>query len=117
MWPRDLEFSLGLWLLFSPFIFGHDDGATGLWATDLLCGAFVLIVALLAYHPRLRYVHLAQLLPALWLIVGGWLAAQEGFPPASQNQIVVGLLIAMIAIVPSKTDQPPEAWRRLGDAG
>jgi len=116
MWPRDLELSLGFWLLLSPFIFGHDDGAQGLWATDLVCGSLVLALALLAYRPRLRYIHLAELLPALWLIVCGWLGSQGGFAPGYQNEIVVGLLVAMIAIVPSKTDQPPEGWRRRADA-
>lgn len=116
MWPRDLEFSLGAWLLLSPFVFGHADAASGLWATDLVCGTLVVAAALLAYWPRLRYIHLGQLLPALWLIVCGWLGSRDGFAPGYQNEMVVGLLVAMIAIVPSETDQPPAGWRRWNDA-
>lgn len=32
---------------------------------------------------------------------------------ASQNHLVVGLLVAMFAIIPSRASRPPAAWRRF----
>ena len=35
------------------------------------------------------------------------------YNPSSQNQIIAGLLLAMFAIIPNKTNEMPEAWRNF----
>ncbi len=107
MWPRQLELTLALWLLVSPFVFGHA-GDTGWWATDLLGGYAAAMFALLPYWRPLRRVHLLNLAIAAWLIVYGWARAPA---PAAQNELTVGVLLALIAVIPSEASQPPPRWR------
>lgn len=116
MWARDVELCLGLWLWISPFVLRHGEDAR-LWANDLVCGTLLVLLPLLSYGRRTRRAHLLELLVAAWLVGVGWAAsaaasAAEGpAPAAAQNHVVVGLLIAMLAIVPSQASLPPEPWR------
>ena len=111
MWARHLELCLGLWLALSPFLFGHSPEARSLWATDLVCAAAVVAFSLLAHWKRLRWIYLLELVVAAWLIAFGRLFALSFAPAAAQNQILVGLLIAMLAIVPNEASLPPRGWR------
>jgi hypothetical protein len=113
MWTRDLELTLALWLLVSPFVFGHDQDVAW-WATDLGCGTATLLIALLARWERLRRVHLLHLITAAWLAVFGWTRSPA---PAAQNELVVGLLLALVAILPSEANAPPRSWRALAARG
>jgi len=117
MWARNLELAFGLWLALSPFVFGHPGEAALLWTNDLACAAVIVVLALASYARRWRRVHLGQLVVAAWLIGFGWVSAHETATPASQNHILVGLLLAMFAIVPSRASEPPLPWRDAARAG
>ena len=73
----------------------------------------MIVLALLSFWRPLRRAHLAILAVALWLIGFAYLSA--GYPPAPalQNDLVLGLLLLMVALVPSQADLPPESWRPL----
>jgi uncharacterized membrane protein len=109
MWARDLELALALWLAASPWIFGHAAASARLH--DLSVAAAVAVAALLSYGRRTRRAHLAELPLAAWLVGYGWWSAAEAATAASQNHVVVGLLLAMLAIVPSEANRPPLGWR------
>jgi len=111
MWARDMELALAFWLAVSPFVLGHPDGQLSLWVNDFTCATLVGVLALLAYHRGLRRIHLLELVVAAWLVGFGWVSARDGATPASQNQVLVGLLLAMFAIVPSEASRPPRSWR------
>lgn len=113
MWPRDLELTLALWLLVSPFVFGHPDDA-GWWATDLVCGAAMVVFALLSRWRPLRRAHLLHLVLVAWLVGYGWSRSPA---PAAQNELVVGLLLLMVAVIPSEANTPPRGWRGLSAGG
>jgi len=108
MWARVVEIMLGFWLMASPFIFRFG----GSPANDLLCGLLVVIFGFLSYWNRANWTHFLTLLVAAWLIVFGYLAGLPA-PPSAQNQIIVGLLLGMFAIIPNKTNEMPEAWRKF----
>lgn len=111
MWARDVELCLGLWLATSPFVFGYAGDSQALLASDLLCATAIAALALLSYTRRLRNAHLLELPVAAWLIGFGWVRALEGHAPSTQNHILVGLLVGMLAIVPNHASRPPESWR------
>ncbi|MFN7147530.1 MAG: SPW repeat protein, partial [Myxococcota bacterium] len=107
MWGRVVEVMLGGWLAMSPFVFHHAPDARALWTTDVLAATAIVTLALLSFQRHLRRAHLGQLLVAAWLVVVGWLGAPA---PAAQNHLVVGLLLAMLAIVPSHASRPSPSW-------
>jgi hypothetical protein len=111
MWARHLELSLGLWLAVSPFVFRFDAGAIALWWIDLGCAALIVVLSLLTYWQRARYAHLAGLAIAAGLVGHGWWSALAAPTPAAQNHVLVGLLLGMLALVPSHASRPPAPWR------
>jgi hypothetical protein len=115
MWARDVEFMLGLWLAISPWVFRHADDATVLWVSDMACGALVATLALFSYWHPTRHAHLLTLIVAAWLVGFGRFGAAVPLPPGMQNDIVIGLLLVMFAIVPNHASQPPTNWFREAD--
>jgi hypothetical protein len=112
MWARVIELMLGIWLLISPFIFRETAAVGNFWSTDVSTGSAVILLSLLSFWRPLSRSHLATGVLAMWLIVWAWFAAARPGPPAAQNEIVIGLLLVMLAIVPNEASLPPESWRR-----
>jgi peptidoglycan/LPS O-acetylase OafA/YrhL len=111
MWARDVELMLGLWLTISPWLFRHAPDESALWINDFLCGSLIAGFAVVSYRKTSRRAHLLTLGVAIWLIAFGYMSAGDPKPPASQNHIVLGLLLLMFAIVPSDANRPPQGWR------
>ena len=111
MWARVIEMMLGCWLAMSPFIFRHAGDDRVLWFNDLFSALAIMVLALVSFWPPLRFAHVANLVIALWLIAFGFWASPYPAPPALQNDIVVGLLLLMFAIIPNEATRPPRPWR------
>lgn len=117
MWARHMELALGLWLAMGPFALRHDPGRVQLFAHDFACALLVVAIALAAHWRPLRRVHLLLLPLAGWLVAAGWWSTWgEPLPPdpAFQNWILTGLVLSLLAIVPSDASAPPEPWRGDG---
>lgn len=112
MWGRILEVMLGLWLVLSPFIFGHYPADRPLWVSDFACGAAMVLLALLSFWRVTRYAHLLQLAVAAWLVGFGYFHGGYPAAPGYQNDIFVGLTLMLLAIIPNEAEQPPRSWRR-----
>ena len=113
MWARDFECALGLWLAASPFVLAHPPGS-GPWAIDLACAAAIVLLSLASYARRTRRAHLLELAVAAFLVAAGWLGRHGELAAAAQNELASGLVLAMLAIVPSEASRPPETWRARG---
>jgi hypothetical protein len=113
MWARVIEVMLGCWLAMSPFIFRHDADNRFLWFNDLLSALAVIVLALVSFWPPLRFAHVANFAIALWLIAFGLWSSPYPTPTALQNDIAVGLVLLMFAIVPNEATQPPRPWRNF----
>jgi hypothetical protein len=110
MWARVFEFSMACWLAMSPFIFSHQKG--WLFANDFSCSFLMMLFSLLSFHHRLFRMHLFNLPLALWLLLIGFLAEPSfASAPPIQNYIALGLILGMVAIVPSNCHLPPQSWR------
>jgi hypothetical protein len=103
MWGRIIEILLGLWLILSPFIFGHHAGNPALWTNDLVCGTAVIILAFLSFWPWpvlgfMRYAHLGILGVGGWLTLFGYVAS--GHLPGGGNDSQSGRVAAAIVASP-----------------
>lgn len=103
---------LGFWLIMSRFVFRHDAAEGWFLTNDLLSGFAVMILGFLSFWQKTYWAHFLILAVALWLIVYGYLTGYPS-PPAAQNQIVTGLLLAMLAIIPNDIDELPESWKKF----
>lgn len=112
MWARVVEIMLGLWLMASPFIFHYVEADRSSLANDLLCGSLAMAFGFLSYWNRMGWAHFLILPVAAWLIAFGYLTGNPA-PPQAQNQIIAGILLGMFAIIPNRTNELPEAWRKF----
>jgi hypothetical protein len=92
-------------------MFQHAAEQRTLWFKDMFCGAVVVVMALLSYWPPCRRAHLTSIGVGLWLAGYGYLASPYPTPPALQNDLLVGILLLMFAILPSEASLPPRSWR------
>jgi hypothetical protein len=112
MWPRVVEVMLGCWLIVSPFIFAHPAERTAWWVNDMASGLAIIVFALASHWRPLKRTHLLSAAVALWLISYAYFSPLYA-APAMQNTMVLGLLVGMMAIIPSEANRPPEGWRAL----
>jgi O-antigen ligase len=114
MWPRVVEVMLGLWLAASPFIFRHPPDQKALWVRDLACALVVVCLALPSFWRRTRRAHLGILAVGAYLALSAFLSDANPPPAALQNDLIVGIVLLMLAILPSEATLPPPAWRGQG---
>lgn len=112
MWARVVEIMLGFWLMASPFVFRFAQTDTSSLANDLLCGTSAIVLGLMSFWNRTHWAHFLTLIVAIWLIGFGFIGGYPS-PPQAQNQIVVGLLLGMFAIIPNRANEMPEDWRKF----
>ena len=108
-WPRYCELLLAAWLVVSGWIVQHPEPLRYQLIT-IAAALAVVILDVLSITLYRRYAHLLILLLAAALVGVGFFDAA----PASQgvqNLIVVGLLLAMFAILPTEALLPPPSWR------
>ena len=112
MWPRVVEVMIGCWLAVSPFVFRHPPDQNAFWLRDLLCAALVMTLALLSFGRRTRRAHLGILPVGIFLCAAAFVFPSNPPPPALQNDLIVGLILVMLAILPSEASLPPVSWRK-----
>ena len=113
MWARIVEVMLALFLILSTFIFPYEKP---LWIFDLIVGTWIVFFALLSYNYSLRKIHLLNLLASFALVI--FAGIQPSPPPAPyQSYMVLGILILMTAIIPSKASDPPIPWSEFYKKG
>lgn len=111
MWPRVVEVMVGFWLAASPFIFRHPPDRAELWTRDLLCAAAVISLSLLSFWSRTRRAHLGILAVGAYLVLSAFLSDTSPPPAALQNDLLIGVILLMLAILPSDATLPPRSWR------
>jgi hypothetical protein len=109
MWARVVEVMVGCWLGMSPFIFGHMRTRSA-WV-DLSAAAAVAALALLSFWSRSRHAHALNGAVGLTLAATGYLTSGDPPSAAAQNQLLVGLVLLMLAIVPNEASRPPRSWQ------
>jgi hypothetical protein len=96
MVARWSSFAAGLWLMFAPLVLGHATAVAVLH--DVALGLLVCVASLAALEwPAARYTLLA---PATWLLSAPRAMAWQQ-PAVEANQVVVGVAVAVLAVVPS----------------
>ncbi|MDP1608003.1 MAG: hypothetical protein Q8L98_01670 [Chlamydiales bacterium] len=113
MWARVIEFMLAIWLALSPFILRYPSHETFFWINDLVCACLVALFALVSFWYPLRKIHLLTIGIALWLWSLGYSNFPEQTSPPLENSVVIGLLLLILAIVPSHASLPSHSWQEF----
>ncbi|MES2345321.1 MAG: hypothetical protein V4494_05235 [Chlamydiota bacterium] len=113
MWARVVEFMLAVWLALSPFILRYPAQETFLWANDFICAFLIALFALVSFWPPCRKIHLLTLGVALWLLGIGYSTFPALALPPQENSVVIGLLLLMLALVPSHSHHLSPSWEEF----
>jgi hypothetical protein len=105
--------TLAAWLLVSPLVFGGPPGDCPDLVPTWVAASLVALFALLSFRPKLSRMHVTNLAVGAWLIGRGIVVAGERILPAQENDVIVGLLLLMFAVVPTHASVPPRAWREF----
>lgn len=114
MFARLFELALALWLAASPWVLGALDEPS-LARASWIGAVLVALLSGAALIRRQGRLHLLLLAVGAALTVWGWAAFPRPGPAGAQNLIVVGLLLGLLAVVPTGALRPPQGWRRYTD--
>ncbi|HEU4520737.1 MAG TPA: hypothetical protein VFT12_01970 [Thermoanaerobaculia bacterium] len=109
MWPRLCEALLAIWLLVSPAVLA---GSSRAGVVARVAAVLMLAFSLLSLFRRLRRAYLGTLLIAVLISAYPFLHPAPA-SPMLQNLLIVGLVVAMFAIIPPEATLPPREWREL----
>lgn len=118
MWPRIAELLIAAWLAASPLVLpphANPPGNVPPWLSDVVCAGLIAVCALLSFTRRLGWLHFMEIPVAAWLVGYGFLAASQS-APALENDILVGLVLPLFAIIPNQATLPPLSWREFSEA-
>ena len=107
MWPRVIEVMLGVWLVITPLVFRGTEEIERYTANTIATGLIVIAASLAAFAPRAGWTRYVTRVASCWLAVHGYLSAVRPGPPAAQNEIMIGLLLLLFAILPNHVNRPP----------
>jgi len=113
MWARVIEFMLAVWLALSPFIFHYSRDEPFFFVNSFVCASLVTLFSFLSFWYPLRKMHLLTIGVALWLWSLGYSTFPEKTSPPLENSVVIGLLLLMLAIVPSYSSQLSYSWQKF----
>jgi len=103
-WQDSVSVVLGLWLLFSPWLFGYA-GAPAIAWTAYIVGIVIAVAAFAALVAFQKWEEWLKAVLGAWLIISPWVISYGGHQTAMWNHIVVGALVLILAIWSATTEQ------------
>jgi SPW repeat-containing protein len=105
-WASWLNAILGVWLIISPWVVGYAGHSAALWNT-LITGIVILLVALAASRTADSSPSWLNVALGVWLIVSPWVLGYSLLEAATANDVVLGVIVGMLALVASLAKAAP----------
>lgn len=103
---------VGAWLFVSPWVLAYQSEMPSIeWNAYLSGAAIVIFAAFAVYMPR-AWEEGINILLGLWMIASPWVLAFSGHKEATSHAIIVGALVAILAIWAMVHDKDFEKWRQ-----
>ena len=96
-WQDATNIVLGVWLALSPWFLGYAGQATPAWNAHVI-GVIIAVAALAALFAFQQWEEWVNAALGTWLIASPYLLGFAGLSSALWNQVVVGFLVAALAI-------------------
>lgn len=108
-WQDPLNLVLGLWMIASPWALAYQSEATAM-ANALIVGGLVVILAALEVFKLKAWEEWTSFALGLWLAMSPWVLGFDVVVIAMANALIVGLVIAALALWALGTDRDIGGW-------
>ena len=108
-WQDPVNLVLGLWILAAPWVlqFEHDANPT---RNAVIMGILIAVAALLALYRLMAWEEWANVVLGAWLVISPWVLGFSSLTAAVWNAVVVGAIIAALALWTLGTDKDIGGW-------
>lgn len=108
-WNLILAAALGIWLMFSPAVFGTQAGAAD---SDHLVGALIVTVAVIVMAEVIRAGRFLNVLLGAWIIAAPWLLSGAS-ANARWNDLLMGALAIVLSLPRGSVRERYAGWDRM----
>jgi len=108
-WQDPVSLVAGVWLAASPWLLDFQAEPRPMW-NAVVVGVLVALIALYALYEVFAWQEWANLLLGAWLIVSPWVLGFSAMEVVMVNAVIVGALIAAMALWALGTDRDIGGW-------
>jgi hypothetical protein len=108
-WQDPVSLILGLWLLISPWALQYQGEVNPRW-NAVVVGIVVAAIALYAMFQVMAWQEWVNAALGIWLVISPWALGFAGLAAAMWNAVIVGAVIAVLAVWALSTDRDIGGW-------
>lgn len=108
-WQDPLSLILGLWLLVSPWVVQYANETVPM-GNAVVVGILVAAVACYALFRVMAWQEWVNAALGIWLLASPWVLGFSGLATAMWNAVIVGAVIALLALWTLGTDRDIGGW-------
>jgi hypothetical protein len=108
-WQDPTNVILGAWMLASPWVLRYQGEMNPTWNAVIL-GILIAAVAVFALFRVMAWQEWANVALGLWLAVSPWILGFSALVPAMWNALIVGCVVAALALWALATDKDIGGW-------
>ncbi|HXF44490.1 MAG TPA: SPW repeat protein [Burkholderiaceae bacterium] len=108
-WQDPVNLVLGAWLIASPWALAHQ-AETAPTSNAVVLGVLIAAAAIWAMFRVMAWQEWANVVFGLWLIASPWILGFTGVTVALYNAVIVGIIVAALALWALGTDRDIGGW-------
>ena len=108
-WQDPVNLLLGLWLIASPWALGFSAEVNPTW-NAVIFGLLIAAVSLVALFRVMAWEEWVNLAAGIWLLISPWVLGFSGIAMALYNAVIVGVVVAVLALWALGTDKDIGGW-------
>lgn len=108
-WQDPVNLVLGLWMIISPWVLGYQTQAAA-QSNAIIVGVPIAILAAIEFVNVAAWEEWLNFLLGIWLVISPWAVGFSGVAAATSNAVIIGVVVAVLAIWALGTDRDIGGW-------
>ncbi len=108
-WQDPVNLILGLWMIISPWVLGYESEAAAT-SNAVILGIVIAVLAALELFTVTAWEEWGNFVLGLWLVISPWVLGFRSVSSAMSNDVVIGIVVAVLAIWALGTDKDIGGW-------
>jgi hypothetical protein len=108
-WQDPLNLILGVWMVASPWVLNYSTQRDPTWNAIIL-GILIALAALFALFRVMAWEEWGNVVLGVWLVISPWVLGFSGMAQAMSNAVIVGVVVAVLALWALGTDKDIGGW-------